>query len=37
MKNAISQADWSEMGKFNWRASKIWSRANSVQQYRDIV
>lgn len=37
MKSAILKADWSLMGRFNWRTSKVWSRANSVDQYMDIV
>lgn len=37
MKNCLLKADWSLMGRFSWRTAKIWSRANSVDQYVDIV
>jgi hypothetical protein len=37
MKSGLLKANWSWMGRFSWRTAKVWSRANSVDQYVDIV
>jgi hypothetical protein len=37
MKSSLLKSDWSQMGRFNWRTAKVWSRASSVDQYVDIV
>ena len=30
----IPKAQWTEMGKFNWKNAKLWKTANEIDEYR---
>lgn len=36
LKAQIGKAEWTVMGKFNWRNAKIWATANSVEEITEI-